>query len=163
MADKIRDYATGKELNLTSEEIVRQDFEHILIDELEYPKSHIDIEFSIQRGSRRRAEKADIIVFKNDWHDQKNAYIIVETESPGNRLDNQVFSYATATTAEFVVWFDGLDRKKSQGAKYYWRDMATDPAKFVDIPAIPRYGETLEEIGQYKKSQLRPTLSLKGV
>lgn len=163
MADKIRDYATGKELNLTSEEIVRQDFEHILIDELEYPKSHIDIEFSIQRGSRRRAEKADIIVFKNDWHDQKNAYIIVETESPGNRLDNQVFSYATATTAEFVVWFDGLDRKKSQGAKYYWRDMATDPAKFVDIPAIPRYGETLEEIGQYKKSQLRPTLSLKGL
>jgi type I restriction enzyme M protein len=163
MAEKIRDYATGKEVALTAEELVRQDFEHILIDELDYPKAHIDIEFPIQRGVKRRAEEADIIVFKSPSHDQKNAYIVVETESPGHKLDDQVFSYATATTAEFVVWFDGLDRRKSQGAKYFWRDLASDPTTFVPIPALPKFGETLEEVGRYKKSQLRPARSLKGL
>ena len=161
MSEKIKDYATGKKVSLTSEEIARQDYEHILIDELKYPKDYIDINFPIQRGSKRHAEKADIIVFKTLEHDQKNAYIVVETESPGKKFDDQVFSYATATTAEFVVWFDGLNPRKSQGAKCYWRDLAKDPTKFVKIPHLPHYGETLAEVGKYYKGQLVPARSLK--
>lgn len=51
MAEKIKDYATGKKVQLTPEEQVRQQFEHILIDEWGYPKGHINIEFPIQGGS----------------------------------------------------------------------------------------------------------------
>ncbi len=163
MTEKIRDYATGKLVVLTAEEAVRQQFERILIDELGYPKSHLDIEFPIQRGAKRRAEEADIAVFRSDVHDQKNLYMVVETEPPGHPFDDQVFSYVTATTAEFGVWFDGLDRKRSKGAQFRWRDMATDPTKFVEIPALPAYGQNLDEIGKYEKSQLRPARSLKGV
>jgi len=155
MPEQIRDYITGQLLPLTSEEAVRQEFERILIDEMGYPRSHMDIEFPIQRGSKRRSERADIVIFRDEWRDQKNIYMIVEIESPGHPFDDQVFSYATATTAEFVVWFDGLDRKKSQGAKYFNRDMATDPTKFVEIPTLPRSGESIEEIGKYRKSQLQ--------
>ncbi len=164
MAEKIVDYATGKQRTLDNHEVVRQQFEHILIDEWGYPKEHIDIEFRIQRGSvKHRRERADIAVFKSDHLDQKNLYIIIEIEPPGHPFDDQVFSYATATTADFIIWFDGLDRKRSKGSQYYWRDMGVDPTKFVPIPSIPRFGETIEEIGKYKKSQLDPARSLKGL
>ena len=72
MADKIPDYATGKEVSLAGEEYVRQQYERILIDELGYPKANIDIEFPIQRGSRRGNKKADIAVFRDAKQDQKN-------------------------------------------------------------------------------------------
>lgn len=42
--NKFYDYATGKEVRSNPEELYRQLFEHILIDDLGYPKSHIDIE-----------------------------------------------------------------------------------------------------------------------
>ena len=42
--NKFYDYATGKEVKSNPEEAYRQLFEHILIDDLGYPKSHIDIE-----------------------------------------------------------------------------------------------------------------------
>ena len=72
--DKIKDYATGKLVNVTPEEKYRQEFEHILIDDLGYPKSHIDIEFIIQRGSNRNAEEADIVIFNTSEKVQENAY-----------------------------------------------------------------------------------------
>ena len=70
MNNKITDYATGKEVKLTPEEPFRQLFEHTLIDDLGYPKEHIGIEVPIQRGSNRKAESADIVVFKNRNHKQ---------------------------------------------------------------------------------------------
>lgn len=161
MSEKIRDYATGKLVVANLHEAIRQEFEHMLIDELGYPKEHIEIEFPIQRGSKKRAEEADIVVFKSSKHTQENLYVIVEIEPPGRPFDMQVFSYVTATTAEFAVWFDGLDKARSQGALYYWRDMASDPTKFLDIPTLPHFSETIEEIGKYKKYQLKPALSLK--
>lgn len=163
MPEYIRDYATSKNLVLTTEEVVRQQFEHILIDELGYPKEHIDVEFVIQRGSRRDAEEADIAIFRDSTKDQKNLYMVIEIEPPGHEFDNQIFSYVTATTAEFAVWFDGLAQKKSKGAQYRWRDLAKDPTTFIEIPAIPRYGERLDEIGKYTKAQLQPAKSLKGL
>ena len=167
MVEKIKDYATGKMLPLTPEEIVRQQYEHILIDELGYPKSHVGIEIPIQRGAKKKkggTEEADIVVFNSASHDQKNAYIIIETKAPGHAPDDQVFSYATATTAAFAVWFDGLDRKRSRGIQIRWRDMAKDPSNFAHvIPSLPRFGESIEEIGKYKKDQLAPAKSLKGL
>lgn len=54
---ELRDYATGKPIKDNPEEAVRQEFEHILIDDLGYPKENIDIEVVLQRGSNRNAEK----------------------------------------------------------------------------------------------------------
>ncbi|MBF0342842.1 MAG: N-6 DNA methylase [Nitrospirae bacterium] len=163
MAERIQDYITGKSLHVRPEEIVRQQFEHILVDELGYPKSHMTIEFQIQRGAQKKAESADIAVFRSAIQDQTNLLMVIEIEPPGHVFDQQVFSYATATTAEFVVWFDGLDRQKSRGVQYRWRDLQNDPTKFVEIPTIPRFGETLEEIGKYKKYQLKPAKGLKSL
>ena len=158
--EKITDYATGKIVNNTPEEKYRQEFEHILIDDLGYPKSHIDIEFIIQRGAKRNAEEADIVVFNSDVKEQENAYIVIEIESPKKTYDKQALSYVTATTAPYCVWFAGYE-KNSKGPYYHYRDMATDPTNFVLIQTLPRYGETLETIGLYRKSTLPPAKALK--
>jgi len=157
---KIYDYATGKEVKNNPEEAYRQLFEHILIDDLGYPKAHIDIEVVLQRGANRNAEEVDIVVYNSPVHKQENAYIIIEIETPKKHYDLQAFSYATATTAPYCVWFAGFE-KNSEGPYYHYRDLATDPTKFISIPTLPRFGETQETIGQYRKQDLKPAKALK--
>ena len=158
--NKFYDYATGKEVKNNPEEAYRQLFEHILIDDLGYPKAHIDIEVSLQRGSNRNAEKVDIVVYNSAIHKQENAYIIIEIETPKKKYDLQAFTYVTATTAPYCVWFAGFE-KNSEGPYYHYRDLASDPTKLVEIPTLPRYGETQETIGKYKKQDLKPAKALK--
>lgn len=160
MENKFYDYATGKEVKNNPEEQYRQLFEHILIDDLGYPKSHIDIEVILQRGSKRDAEEADIVVYSSEIHRQENSYIIIEIETPKKHYDLQAFSYVTATTAPYCVWFSGLE-KNSEGPFYHYRDIAKAPAKFILIPTLPRFGETQETIGKYQKSDLKPAKALK--
>lgn len=158
--NKFYDYATGKEVKSNPEELYRQLFEHILIDDLGYPKSHIDIEVILQRGAKRNAEEVDIVVYNSDVHKQENAYIIIEIETPKKKYDLQAFSYVTATTAPYCVWFAGFE-KNSEGPFYHYRDLTKDPTKFMLIPTLPRYGETQETIGKYRKQDLKPAKALK--
>lgn len=158
--NKFYDYATGKEVRSNPEELYRQLFEHILIDDLGYPKSHIDIEVILQRGAKRNAEEVDIVVYNSDLHKQENAYIIIEIETPKKKYDLQAFSYVTATTAPYCVWFAGFE-KNSEGPFYHYRDLTKDPTKFMLIPTLPRYGETQETIGKYRKQDLKPAKALK--
>lgn len=156
----IVDYATGKIVHNNPEEAYRQEFEHILIDDLGYPKENIDIEVVIQRGAARNAEEADIVVYRNNIHKQDNAYIVIEIETPKKTYDLQAMSYVTATTAPYAVWYAGME-KNSKGPFYHYRDMAVDPIDFMLIPTLPRYGETQETIGKYRKSDLKPAKALK--
>lgn len=157
---EIYDYATGKKVRDNPEEAYRQLFEHILIDDLGYPRENIDIEVRVQRGSNRNAERADIVVYRSDVKRQENAYIIVEIETPKKKYDLQAFSYVTATTAPYCVWFGGFE-KNSEGPFYHYRDLKKDPTKFTLIPTLPRYGETAETIGRYRKKDLKPAKTLK--
>lgn len=158
--EELRDYATGKIIKNNPEEKYRQEFEHILIDELGYPKEHIDIEVTIQRGSNRKAEKADIVVYNDKNHVQENAYIVIEIETPKKAYDLQAISYVTATTAPYSVWYGGME-KSSKGPFYHYRDMAKSPTHFQLIPTLPRYGENADTIGKYRKQDLRPAKALK--
>lgn len=158
--EELRDYATGKIIKNNPEEKYRQEFEHILIDELGYPKEHIDIEVTIQRGSNRKAEKADIVVYNDKNHVQENAYIVIEIETPKKAYDLQAISYVTATTAPYSVWYGGME-KSSKGPFYHYRDMAKSPTHFQLIPTLPRYGENADTIGKYRKQDLKPAKALK--
>lgn len=159
----IEDYITGQPRPETPEERSRQALAEMLVDSWGYPKEHMTIEFPIQRGSQSAREKADIAVFRSGDHTQTNLLAIVETKAPGAPLDDQAFSYATATTAEFVIWFDGLDRDRSRGLRCFWRDMRNDPTTFVPIHNFPAFNETLESIGHIRKSDLRPVHKMRGI
>lgn len=157
---KLTDYVTGKELRATPEEQYRQEFERILVDDLGYPKKHIAIEFPIQRGSKKTAERADIVVFKDNRHKQDNIHLIAEIKTPKSTFDFQALSYATATPAAYLAWYAGIE-KNSDGPYYFYRDLEADATQFNPLPALPRFGETFDTIGKYKKSDLKPAKDLK--
>jgi len=151
----IIDFITGKHLKLTAEERVRQQFEHILVEEYGYPKAEMDIEFKIQRGAAKGKEKADIVVFNDASHkEQANIKIIVETEPPSHEFDDQLLSYVTATTAQFCVWTNGAE------TKYFYRPVKA-PTKLDPITQFPHWGETINDIGRHLKKDLRPSNELK--
>ncbi len=66
----------------------------------------------------------------------------------------------TATPAPYSVWFAGFE-KNSDGPFYQYRDLQKDPTKFIDIPTLPRYGETQDTIGKYRKEDLKPAKALR--
>ena len=76
---KIKCIATGKELILTPEEEVRQNFIKILIEEYGYKKQDIRIEYPVKRSpsDRRRSLPVDIAVLENG-----KPKIFVETKKP---------------------------------------------------------------------------------
>ena len=156
----IIDYVTGRDMRNNPEEYYRQEFEHILVDDLGYPKEHIGVEFPIQRGSNKQAERADLVVFKSNRKKQDNIEIIIEIKTPKGHFDNQLLTYATATTAKYTCWYAGIE-KNSEGPFFFYRDLKNAPTKFNTLPSLPRYGETFDSIGKYKKEDLKPAKDLK--
>lgn len=152
----VRCYLTDELVEATPEEVeARQVFLKKVVEEYEYPKSHIEKEFQIQKGSQTIGP-TDIAVFHGENHRLDNLYIIVETKSE-EQSDGieQLKSYLSPTKAKFGVWFNGNDIEYLLN-----RD---EPPFFRQVPDIPKYGETLEEIGAYKKEDLEPAIDLKSV
>lgn len=152
----IRDYLTGKLIRAKPEETeARQVFIRRLVEEYGYPKEHIKKEFMIKKGSKKIGP-ADIVVFHSDKHTIDNIYIIIETKRK-EREDgiDQLKSYLSPTPAKFGVWFNGNEIEHIQP-----RDK---PPYFRKIPDIPKYGETLEDVGLYLKKDLEPASELKSV
>lgn len=89
------DFATGKPVDMRkSEEAVRQEYEHILVENYDYQKEQLDIEVFIQRGEKdnkknRGNERADIVIYKTTdsaKRDQNRDILgIVETKSPNKK------------------------------------------------------------------------------
>lgn len=61
---KIKCLITGKMRKAIPEEYVRQEYCRILLDVYKYPKSHIDVEYSIKIGSTDK--RCDIVVFNDE-------------------------------------------------------------------------------------------------
>ncbi len=151
----VRDFITGRWLKNKPEEGPRQILEKKLVEEYGYSKSQIEIEFPVQKGSKRIGP-TDIAVFRDDKKVIDNLYIIVETKRK-ERKDgiDQLKSYLSPTNAEFGVWFNGKDI-------VYLQHLKKVPF-FREIPDIPKKGETLEDVGLYQKKDLKPATELKTV
>lgn len=152
---KIKDFVTGKWIKDTPEEQVRQIFEKRLAQEYGYSRSQMDINFMIQKGSKKIGP-ADIVVFRTSRRTFDNLYIIVEIKRE-ERQDgiDQLKSYLSPSPAEFGVWFNGRE------IVYIHSRKKTPP--FRVIPDIPQRGETLEDVGLYQKKDLRPATELKTI
>jgi type I restriction enzyme M protein len=151
----IRDFITGRWLKYGPEEGPRQILEKRLIEEYGYSRSQLEIEFPVQKGSKRIGP-TDIAVFRDEKKVIDNLYIIVETKRK-ERKDgiDQLKSYLSPTNAEFGIWFNGKDI-------VYLQHLKRAPF-FREIPDIPKKGETLEDVGLYQKKDLKPATELKTV
>jgi type I restriction enzyme M protein len=139
---QVRDKATpyivclvrGKEIKLTPEEIVRQLYLMVLIDDFKYPINRIAIEYGVTFG--RETKRADICIFDKDR--PTVPYILVELKK--HKLKDgkeQLKSYCNATGAPIGVWSNG------DSISYYQRK---DPNYFEDIPRIPSALEKLSDV-----------------
>ncbi|WP_300718679.1 N-6 DNA methylase [Helicobacter sp. UBA3407] len=126
----------NKEIKLTPEEIIRQLYLDKLINEYQYPKSRIQVEYAVHFG--REVKRADIVIM--DKLQITSAYIIIEVKKPKLKDGKeQLKSYCNATGATMAVWSNGSQ------ISYYHRK---DPNYFQEIPNIPTSDKSLKDILQ---------------
>lgn len=131
-------YATclvrDKQIKLTPEEIIRQLYLDKLMNEYGYPKSRIQVEYSVHFG--REVKRADIVIM--DKLQITTPYIIIEVKKPKLKEGKeQLKSYCNATGATMAVWSNGSQ------ISYYHRK---DPNYFEPIPNIPTQDKSLKDI-----------------
>jgi type I restriction enzyme M protein len=157
---KVIDFWTGKELDETEEEEVRQEYERILTKDYGYSADRCDIEVSVRVGSATRY--ADGVVYETEAHQEP--YIVLETKSEDKQdgigqlksyMKGDVNDPGATWSPNFGVWTNGDD------IVYLYRESGTDD--FEEIPDIPRQGEGLDDIGQYTKGELVPATNLDSV
>jgi type I restriction enzyme M protein len=123
-----------KEIKLTPEEVVRQLYLDILLNDYHYPADRIELEYAVTFG--REKKRADIVIF--DKERKTSPYIIVEMKKPKLKDGKeQLKSYCNATGAPIGVWTNG------DSISFYHR---RDPNYFEDIPNIPKATEKLSDI-----------------
>ena len=146
------DYATGKRVDLSKpEEQVRQEYERVLVESYSYLKSDIDIEVAIPRGTGRFSDRADVVIYRDAaGRDPASDIVGLVEVKKNNRRDGitQIKSYMTATSAEWGVWTNGEDisylcRRGTQVLEEY-------------INNIPIRGQSIDDVGRLKKSELEP-------
>ena len=157
---KTLDFIDGKtQREETPEEYVRQEIAKSLVREYKYPKSDIAVEFTLRLGSRK--PRADLIIFQaSESHDQANAYVIVECKEQRVKSSDrkegvgQLHSYMSACpNAIYGMWTNGIERfcfrKTEDNGKVV----------FEEIPDLPSYGQTGDEVERPEFDQLKPASS----
>lgn len=106
--EMVTDYATGEQYPKGPEEDIRQQYEHVLVDEYGYAKDQIGSEVPVQFGSQVKG-MADIVIYADNTKQQ--ASVVVECKTPGSSGEQtnmeQVKSYANVLGAEYLVVYDG--------------------------------------------------------
>lgn len=124
----------NKEIKLNPEEVVRQLYLHRLLNDYNYPKQRIILEYPVKFG--RETKRADIFITDKD--NPNIAYILLELKKPKLKDGkDQLKSYAHATGSPINIWTNG------QEISYYHRK---DPNYFEEITDIPKVDQTLADI-----------------
>ncbi|GHT70285.1 restriction endonuclease subunit M [Bacteroidia bacterium] len=160
----ITDYISGIEVNATPEEIEAvQVFSKQLVEDYGYPKEHIQTRpqhrVKVRPSDIKKEYPVDIAVFLDALKDDEGLYIVVECKKK-NRKDGrtQLENYLTLSSAYLGVWFNGEER-------FFIRKFVKPNGEiiFEEIPNIPKFGQRIEDIGLYKRQDLKPTHNLKAI
>ena len=153
---KLVDFIDGKLRNKTAEEYVRQNVERGLVQEYQYPRDEIAVEFPVKLGSSRK--RVDIAVFEEGRaHHQDNLIILVECKKEGTSTEDkrdgiaQLQSYMSACpNCRYGLWTNGTDERICFG-----RDERSGRVEFPTIVDIPPKGREDSEIETFERQNLR--------
>jgi len=157
----IIDFISGQEVKATPEEIEAvQIFSKQLVEDYNYPKEHIQtrpqFRVKVRPSDTKKEYPIDIAIFPNNKKQEDDIYIIVECKKK-NRKDGktQLQDYLRFSKAYLGVWFNGEER-------FFLRKIEKNgKIEFEEIPNIPQYGQRVEDIGKFKRKDLKPTHNLK--
>src|SRR3989344_2713091 len=157
----IFDFISRQEVRATDEETQAvQIFSKQLVEDYGYHPDQIQTRpqwrVKIRPSDTKKEYPIDIAVFSSANKPEDSIYIVVECKKK-TRKDGmkQLEDYLRFCTASLGVWFNGQERsfikKTEKGGKVY----------FEEIPNIPQFGQRLEDIGEFKKKDLKTPHNLK--
>lgn len=159
----IVDFISGQEVKATPEETEAvQIFAKQLAEDYNYPKNQIQtrpqFRVKVRPSDNKKEYPVDIAVFLNDKKQEDDIYIIIECKKK-NRKDgkSQLQDYLRFSKAFLGVWFNGDERLFLRKIEKNGR------IEFEEIPNIPQFGQRFEDIGKFKRKDLKPTHNLKAV
>ena len=137
-----------------------QPFSHRLVEEYGYTKDQIQTrpQFRIKE-SPSGAEKypVDIAVFRDSRKTYDNLYMIVECKRK-TRIDgeNQLKLYMGLSSAQIGIWYNGKEHLYIQKVLDGQGNVT-----FRELPNIPGRGQRIEDVGVYKRRDLRKPTNLR--
>lgn len=157
----IFDFISGEQVKSTPEEVEAvQVFARQLVEDYGYPKEHIQtrpqFRVKVRPSDTKKEYPVDIAIFPNSKKQEDDIYIIVECKKK-NRKDGktQLQDYLRFSKAFLGVWFNGEER-------FFLRKVEkAGRIEFEEIPNIPQYGQRVEDIGKFKRADLKQTHNLK--
>lgn len=158
------DYISGQELKVTPEEIQAvQPFVKKLCEDYGYPMDHIQTRpqwhVKARPSDTKKEYPVDIAVFSSNVHSDENIFMIVECKKKSRKDGrSQLEDYLRFSNAFLGVWFNGEETLYIR--KYY---KANGTVNFIEIPNIPLFGQRIEDIGLFKRRDLKRTHNLKSV
>ena len=134
----IFDEIRKKFIILTPEEWVRQHVIHHLLYELNYPKSHINVEKLIKINGLTK--RYDVVVFQSNGE----ILILIECKAPSIAISqatfDQIARYNLVLHANFLMVTNGLN--------HYFCQMDFENEKYLFLKDLPAYTNLNENINQ---------------
>ncbi len=160
---EVKDYISGITIKATPEEIdAVQVFSQRLVEDFGYLKSQIQTkpQFRVRKSPSDEVGKypVDIAVFKSNSKIEDQLYIIIECKAK-TRKDGigQLKRYLELSPAQIGVWFNGNDYA------YIRKTVVSGGIVFEELPTIPRAGQRVEDLGKFRRRDLRMPSNLKAV
>lgn len=161
--ETVIDFVSGQVVRASPEEIeATQVFSRKLVEDFGYDKKQIQTrpQFKIKQSpSGIEKYPVDMAVFNDENKDYDNLYLVVECKRK-NRTDGlkQLKIYLGLSSAQIGVWFNGEQH-------VYLQKVLDSQGRvsYRELPNIPKRGQRVEDIGKYKRSDLKPTNNLKAI
>lgn len=160
----VEDYISGALVRATPEEVdAVQVFARRIVDDLGYPKAQVQTrpQFRVARrpSDEARSYPVDIAVFRSPDHHDDDLYMIVECKKRHRKEGvAQLKRYLDLSSAQLGVWFNGDEHEYLRKVHH-----ADGRLTYQSIPSLPRHGQLIEDIGLFRRSDLRPPGNLKAV
>jgi Type I restriction enzyme R protein N terminus (HSDR_N) len=160
----IEDYISGVLVKATPEETESvQVFARRLVEDYGYDRLRTQTrpQFRVRRrpSDEEKSYPVDIAVFTNERKLEEDLYLIVECKQK-TRKDGvaQLKLYMDMSPAEVGVWFNGDEHEYIR--KIHHKD---GRRTYEILPNIPREGQRIEDIGRFRRQDLRRPSNLKAV
>lgn len=159
----ITDFISGELVKETPEEVEAvQVFARQLVEDYGYSKEQLQTRPQMRNKAKSpdtsKDALPDIIVFSNHRKAANDCCMVVECRKK-NRKDgrDQLEDYLRHSPAELGVWFNGAER-------LFLRKLEKDgKVIFQEIPNIPLAGQRVEDIGRFRRQDLKTTHNLKAI
>lgn len=157
------DYISGKLVKDGPEEREAvQVFSRMLVEDYGYPKTSIQTRpqhrVKARPSDTKKEYPIDIAIFTGEKRNDEDIYIIVECKKK-NRKDGktQLQDYLRFCKSSMGVWFNGSE------TLYLKKIEKSGKVLFEEIPNIPIYGQRIEDVGKFKRKDLKSSTNLKSV